>query len=48
MKFLRKIQKNNLEFDLYGRGFCSIEDKWDGLAPYRYSLAIENFSGPLD
>jgi hypothetical protein len=23
-----------------------IEDKWDGLAPYAYSLAIENYSGP--
>ncbi len=34
------------EFDLLGREFRPIEDKWDGLAPYRYSLAVENFSGP--
>ncbi len=27
-------------------GFCMVEDKWAGLAPYKYSLAIENFSGP--
>lgn len=27
-------------------GFGLVEDKWAGLAPYRYSLAIENFSGP--
>lgn len=27
-------------------GFCVVEDKWAGLAPYKYSLAIENFSGP--
>ncbi len=28
--------------DLFGRGVNPIADKWDGLAPYRYSLAIEN------
>lgn len=27
-------------------GFTIVEDKWAGLAPYRYSLAIENFCGP--
>ncbi|MBP7461258.1 MAG: glycosyltransferase, partial [Candidatus Delongbacteria bacterium] len=27
-------------------GFRFVEDKWAGLSPYRYSLAIENFSGP--
>jgi hypothetical protein len=27
-------------------GFKIVEDKWAGLAPYKYSLAIENFSGP--
>ena len=32
------------ELDLYGRGFNPIVDKWDGLAPYRYSVAYENFS----
>jgi hypothetical protein len=29
-------------FDLYGRGFNPIDDKWDGIAPYRYSIAFEN------
>lgn len=43
LRFLEKIQ-GNIEFELYGRGFRYIEDKWDGLAPYHYSLAIENFS----
>jgi len=28
--------------DLFGRGVRYIANKWDGLAPYRYSLAIEN------
>lgn len=43
MTFLQKIE-GEITFDLFGRGFKPIEDKWDGLAPYRYSLAIENFS----
>lgn len=40
-------------FDLYGRGdfegphYCGeVDDKWDGLVDYRYSLAVENYSGP--
>jgi len=28
-------------------GFVCVEDKWAGLAPYRYSLAVENFSNPF-
>lgn len=32
---------------VYGRGRPkSLSDKWDGLAPYRYSVAIENTSKP--
>ena len=45
LAFLDRL-KGAVEFDLFGRGFRPIEDKWDGLAPYRYSLAVENFSGP--
>lgn len=45
MQFLEKI-KSNIDFNLYGRGFKFLEDKWEGLAPYRYSLAIENYQGP--
>jgi hypothetical protein len=45
MKFLERLQQK-LDFDLYGRGFMPIEDKWDGIAPYRYSIAVENFSNP--
>ena len=26
----------------FGRGFRNLPDKWDGLAPFRYSVAIEN------
>ncbi len=42
LNFVQKLQKT-VEFDLFGRGFREIADKWDGLAPYRYSIAIENF-----
>jgi hypothetical protein len=45
MKFLRKIQ-DELEFDLFGYGIRPIDNKWNGLAPYRYSLAIENHTNP--
>lgn len=27
-------------------GFTIVQDKWAGIAPYHYSLAVENFSGP--
>jgi hypothetical protein len=45
--FLEYIQrKGSLDIDLFGRAVQFIEDKWDGLAPYKYSLAIENSSSP--
>jgi hypothetical protein len=40
IEFLRM----RLDFDLYGKGYHFIEDKWDGLAPYKYSIVIENHS----
>ncbi len=43
MRFLERIGQD-VEFDLFGRGFKPIQDKWDALAPYRYSLAVENYS----
>lgn len=45
MDFLEQLQ-SQVDFDLWGKGFTPIDDKWDGIAPYRYSLAIENYSGP--
>jgi hypothetical protein len=44
LRFLDDLQRNEVGLDLFGRGFKGIEDKWDALAPYRYSLAIENFA----
>ncbi len=32
--------------DVFGRGLNPIQDKWDALAPYKYSIAIENNSFP--
>ena len=45
--FLRVIQAEEaLDIDLYGRAVQFIQDKWDGLAPYRYSIAAENTVWP--
>jgi len=45
LAFLEYIRrKGSLKIDLFGRAVQFIEDKWDGLAPYKYSLAIENSS----
>ena len=45
MDFLERL-RGKLEFDLYGRGFRPIADKWPALAPYRYSIAFENTFAP--
>jgi hypothetical protein len=44
--FLEFIKKKGLPIDVFGKKIRYIEDKWDALAPYKYSLAIENNSGP--
>ncbi|MFX0096027.1 MAG: glycosyltransferase family 10 domain-containing protein, partial [Candidatus Hodarchaeota archaeon] len=44
LSFLRR--QKTLDFDLFGRGINYIPDKWDGLAPYKYSLVIENTVNP--
>lgn len=47
LSFLRFLQSDgSLDIDLYGRAVRYIEDKWDGLAPYRYSIAAENAVWP--
>jgi len=43
MDFIEALQ-NTFDLDLFGRGLRPLESKWDGLAAYRYSLAIENTS----
>lgn len=46
LAFLHAL-KARVQFDHFGRGFQEIPDKWPALAPYRYSIAFENFRGPL-
>ncbi len=46
LQFLNR-NHDKLGIEMWGRGIQPIEDKWDGLAPYRYSVAIENFSNSL-
>lgn len=41
--FLKQFQAT-YDFDWFGRGVRDIEDKWDGLAPYKYSFAFENYA----
>ncbi|PKN16427.1 MAG: hypothetical protein CVU66_01040 [Deltaproteobacteria bacterium HGW-Deltaproteobacteria-23] len=43
LEFLHYLQKRKpFDIDLFGRGINPIENKWDALAPYKYSIAIEN------
>jgi hypothetical protein len=43
---LRSLQgASGLDVDLFGRAVRPIEDKAEGLLPYRYSLAVENTFG---
>lgn len=47
LNFLNKLKAySGLKFDLFGYGFQPLENKFEGLAPYRYSLAVENYVGP--
>lgn len=36
------LRERNLSADILGRGYAPFERKEDGLAPYRYSIVIEN------
>lgn len=38
-------QKLGDRLDVYGRGIRDFESKWEVLAPYRYAVVLENFSG---
>ena len=46
LAFLSRLQAAHVPFDLFGRGFKPLADKWDGIAPYRYCIAVENHSEP--
>ena len=40
------FRQNAPDIELFGRAVRPIADKWHGIAPFYYSLAIENNSGP--
>jgi hypothetical protein len=51
LAFLNQIQESGLEVDFYGRGLPQtvqssgeLKNKWYGMAPYYYNLAIENYA----
>ena len=44
MKFKDYLVDEGFAFHLYGRGFDPIDDKFDALFPYKYSIAIENYA----
>ena len=41
-QIVAEIQRLGLPVDVMGRGYLPFDDKADGLAPYRYSVVIEN------
>jgi hypothetical protein len=46
-EFIQLLEEEIPRMDIFGKGRPrELEDKWDGLAPYRYSIAIENTSKP--
>ena len=36
------MQENDIDVDIIGRGYKPFDHKWEGLAPYYYSVIIEN------
>lgn len=46
LQFLETLLEARIDLRLYGSGFDPIDDKFDGLGAYRYSIAVENYSGP--
>jgi hypothetical protein len=51
LAFLKLLQENHFDFDLYGRGlpdwakgYGTLNNKWCGMAPYYYNIAIENYA----
>ena len=45
--FVEAIQQQIPGIDFFGKGINFLADKFDGLFPYRYSIAIENASLPF-
>ncbi|NOX72670.1 MAG: hypothetical protein GXP03_03255 [Alphaproteobacteria bacterium] len=41
-RIVHRLRQDGTDVDIMGRGYRFFEDKADGLAPYRYSIIIEN------
>eukprot|EP01028_Stygiella_incarcerata_P012144 TRINITY_DN7303_c0_g1_i3.p1 TRINITY_DN7303_c0_g1~~TRINITY_DN7303_c0_g1_i3.p1 ORF type:complete len:232 (-),score=-73.43 TRINITY_DN7303_c0_g1_i3:13-708(-) len=46
MELHSEVIKQQLPIDIFGKGINPIKDKFNGLASYKYSIAIENSSSP--
>ncbi|MCG8574369.1 MAG: glycosyltransferase family 10 [Flavobacteriales bacterium] len=46
LDFIDFLKNEKFDFDLFGRGFDPIDDKFDGIFPYKYSIAVENYFAP--
>jgi hypothetical protein len=44
-QFLNSL-KELVPVELFGRGIRSVDDKWDALAPFKFSIILENFQNP--
>lgn len=45
IRFAKKLKEHfGDRLDLFGAGFNDVEDKWDALAPYKYTIVLENSS----
>lgn len=46
LNFIKFLKEKRFQFDLYGRDVNPIDDKFEAIFPYKYSIAIENSSYP--
>ncbi len=45
LKFVKKLKEHfGDKIDWYGNGVLSLPEKWDGIAPYKYHIVLENQS----
>jgi len=46
LAYLTELAKSEISFDLFGRGFKTMQNKLEALIPYQYSITIENGAIP--
>jgi len=46
LAYLTQLAKSDISFDLFGRGFKTMQNKLEALIPYQYSITIENGAIP--